>query len=58
MSVKMKKKKGPGCPCEIFYTETSEKKMGGVEDSRGQNPFVEREQSRVSGQGINRIRGY
>ena len=34
------------------------KKMGEEEDSEGQNPFVEREQSRVSGQGINRIRGY
>lgn len=38
--------------------ETREKKMGGEKDSRGQNPFVEREQSRISGQGINRIRGY
>lgn len=32
--------------------------MGGEKDSGGQNLFVEREESRISGQRINRIRGY
>lgn len=38
--------------------QTGEKKMGGEKDSRGQNPFVGKQQSRISGRGINRIRGY
>lgn len=42
----------------LSNTETREKKMGGKKDSRGQNPFVEKQQSRISGQRINRIRGY
>lgn len=32
--------------------------MGEEKDSRGQNLFIEKQQSRISGRGINRIRGY
>lgn len=32
--------------------------MGKEKDSRGQNPFVGKQQSSISRQGINRIRGY
>lgn len=42
----------------LSNTERREKKMGGKDDSRGRNPFVEKQQSRISGWGIDRIRGY
>lgn len=42
----------------LSNAENREKRVGREKDSRGQNPFDEKQQSRISGQGINRIRGY